>query len=150
MINTTTSNDRIDVCEETWSDSSDYYCSEDESSENQKITSFVQHGALRCKVVGNSFLLDDLSGHISTVWKQVGRKLNIKEGIIENIDIDHSRDDEKEKAYQLLLRWSRQQGSEAQLQDLLNVLVFIGRRDIANAICTGFDMPRVSISLVLW
>lgn len=58
----------------------------------------------------------------------------MKECIMENIEIDYERENAREKAYQLLLTWTRKIGREATLDRLLNVLAYIGREDIANTI----------------
>lgn len=58
----------------------------------------------------------------------------MKECIMENIEIDYERENAREKAYQLLLTWTRKIGREATLDRLLNVLAYIGREDIVNTI----------------
>lgn len=60
--------------------------------------------------------------------------MQMKECIMENIEIDYERENAREKAYQLLLTWTRKIGREATLDRLLNVLAYIGREDIANTI----------------
>jgi hypothetical protein len=135
---TTPRNNIIDSSGEYWSDFSDDCSSDDDSHvETQPWTTIQHQRSEPCVLTGNGSLLWDLSGHISTVWKQVGRKLEIKESIIENIEIEHGRESNREKAYQLLLTWTRQLGSEATLHELLNALAYIGRDDLAKAIAVA-------------
>ena len=93
----------------------------------------------------DSRLLWDLSGHISLVWKQVGRSVGIKECMIENIEIDYETDDERERAYQLLLIWTRAHGKKVTLDALVDILNYIGRNDIARAVLSDRRQKRFSV-----
>ena len=129
---------RIDSAGEHWTDSSESYSSDEESRLLSAVPPWactIQHQRGQPYILtGNPALLDYLSGCIWKVWKQVGRHLQIKECILENIEIDYERENAREKAYQLLLTWTRNFGREATLDRLLDVLVYIGREDIANMI----------------
>ena len=126
---------RIDSAGEHWTDSSESYSSDEESRVLPPWACTIQQQRGQPYILtGNPALLEYLSGCISEVWKQVGRHLQIKECIIENIEIDYERESAREKAYQLLLIWTRNIGRQATLDRLLNVLVYIGREDIANMI----------------
>ncbi|CAB4016570.1 IMD [Paramuricea clavata] len=143
---TTPRNNRIDSSGECCSDFSDECSSDDDSHVEIQPWTTIQHQRSEPFVLtGNGSLLLDLSGHISTVWKDVGRKLEIKESIIENIDIEHGSESNREKAYQLLLTWTRQLGSEATLHELLNALAYIGRDDLAKAIAVSNRQQRSSV-----
>ena len=126
---------RIDSAGEHWTDSSESYSSDEESRVLPPWACTIQQQRGQPYILtGNPALLEYLSGCISKVWKQVGRHLQIKECIIEYIEIDYERENAREKAYQLLLTWTRNIGRQATLDRLLNVLVYIGREDIANRI----------------
>ena len=141
---------RIDSAGENCTDSSDSYTSDDDSrvTTGQPWTCTIQQQRGEPYILtDNHALLDYLSGCISKVWKQVGRNLEIKECIIENIEMDYERENAREKAYQLLLTWTRKLGREATLDHLLNVLVYIGREDIANVIS---ESNRRQVSTYIW
>lgn len=141
---------RIDSAGENWTDSSDSYSSDEDSrvTTGQPWTCTIQQQRGEPYILkDNHALLDYLSGCISKVWKQVGRHLQIKECIIENIEIDYERENAKEKAYQLLLTWTRKVGREATLDHLLNVLIYIGKEDIANIISESI---RQQVSTCIW
>ena len=127
---------RIAFSGENCSDFSDSYQSSDDDThvEAQSWTTIQHQRSDPCVLTGNSSLLWDLSGHIGPVWKQVGRNVGIKESIIESIEIEYEGESKREKAYQLLLVWTRALGSKATLHALVNALVYIDRNDIANAI----------------
>ena len=143
---TTSGADRFDSSGENCSsDSSDCYSSDEDLGEvQQPWTSIEYQRSEPCTITGNTRYLLVLSGHISRVWKQVGRSLQIKESIIENIEKDHEGEGNQEKAYQLLLTWTRKLGSNATLHDLINALNFLGRNDIANAISLS-NKKQVSV-----
>lgn len=141
-------NDRFDSSGEYCLDLSDNSSGEDdvthmEIDPRDAWTSIQQQRDDSCVLTGNTVLLSELSAYISAIWKQVGRHLKMKEYIIENIEIDFERYDAAEKAYQLLLAWSRRLGSDATLKKLLNALVLMGKYDIANKI-SGTNNQQVS------
>ena len=132
----TSRRNRTDSSGENSSDFSDSFSSDDDSHLEAEPKTILSD---------NSRLLWDLSGHISLVWKQVGRSVGIKECIIENIEIDYESEEEREKAYQLLLIWTRALGKKVTLRSLVNTLVYIGRNDIARAVLSNRKQKRFSV-----
>uniref|UniRef100_A0A7M5VBJ1 Death domain-containing protein n=2 Tax=Clytia hemisphaerica TaxID=252671 RepID=A0A7M5VBJ1_9CNID len=49
--------------------------------------------------------LDDIAEQISRSWRHVGRKLNITESSLNEIDLRTGQNTEREKAFQMLLEW---------------------------------------------
>lgn len=49
--------------------------------------------------------LDDISENIARDWKKVGRKLNLQERDLNEINMNFRDDTEQEKAFQMLLTW---------------------------------------------
>ena len=80
-----------------------------------------------------------ISEYICGNWKGIGRRLSMQETVIEVIDIDYNEHGEKEKAYQMLLKWKRRMGNSATVQQLGNVLKKIGRTDTAEIILSPID-----------
>ncbi|EDO44917.1 predicted protein [Nematostella vectensis] len=73
--------------------------------------------------------ITDSTGNVQQVyWKVLGRKLGLKENIIESIDVDYRRI--QEKAYQMLLAWQRTMSKKATVQALMDGLARSGRRDL--------------------
>ena len=71
---------------------------------------------------------------ISHHWKDLGRKLNLSNATIENIDAEHQR--MQEKASQLLMKWFEKNGRNgATKEELCKALHEIERTDIAEMIC---------------
>ena len=67
-------------------------------------------------------------------WKDLGRKLNVGNAAIENIDADYPQ--REEKAFQLLMKWFEKNGREgATKEELCKALHKIERLDIAERIC---------------
>ena len=66
----------------------------------------------------------------STTWKTLGRKLNVTEAAIENIDAECRR--EVEKAYQVLLKWYQERGQARATKEVLcKALVAVKKVSIA-------------------
>jgi len=81
---------------------------------------------------------DDLEGLANEIieWKKLGRRL------MENADavlyaIDKRNDEENEKAYKMLSKWKRAEGSSATFRVLHDALChdFVNRRDLAEKYC---------------
>ena len=81
---------------------------------------------------------DDLEGLANEIieWKKLGRRL------MENADavlyaIDKRNEEENEKAYKMLSKWKRAEGSCATFQVLHDALChdFVNRRDLAEKYC---------------
>ncbi|XP_028410140.1 uncharacterized protein LOC114532758 [Dendronephthya gigantea] len=118
----------INSCGENWSDYDSYSSGSDDDlvhDESSVPASATTAHNLRNETISlanNSKVLSDFSYRISGIWKQVGRNLHVKECIIENIENDYSCDGTRERAYQMLLWWSRSRGSDAREEDLLNAI----------------------------
>ena len=111
---------------ENCSDLSDSYQSSDDDShvEAQSWTTIQHQRSGSCVLTGNSSLLWDISCRIGKIWKQVGRNVGIKESIIDSIEIEYEGESNREKAYQLLLVWTRALGSKATLHDIENAISY--------------------------
>ena len=48
---------------------------------------------------------DDIAGEISKMWKSIGRKLNVSEPELREIELNYQHAGEKEKAFQMLIAW---------------------------------------------
>ncbi|XP_046863829.1 uncharacterized WD repeat-containing protein alr2800-like isoform X2 [Xenia sp. Carnegie-2017] len=83
-------------------------------------------------IVPNDSLLWDIAEKIGPQWKDLGRKLEIPEAILSNINHDHNR--VVEMANEMLLTWKRNKGKNATVQKLAGKLTDIGRRDVGENI----------------
>ena len=79
--------------------------------------------------------LEKLSKSISTSWMDLGRRLISSQAALDEIDERWSG--LAEKAYRMLLRWKRENGSNATYRVLSDALCheFVNRRDLAEDIC---------------
>lgn len=66
--------------------------------------------------------LDDIAGEVSKWWKSLGRKLNISENVLQEIDLNFRHCGEKEKAFQMLLTWREKDPENCTPKKLYNVL----------------------------
>lgn len=81
--------------------------------------------------------LERLSRSVGNDWVSLGRRLNIDQATLDAIQIDARWPYLPEKAFQMLLSWSRKNGSDATYRVLCVALCheFVSRRDLAEAIC---------------
>ena len=79
--------------------------------------------------------LSDISDDVGTCWREVGPKLRIKASKIHNLDDDYKSNRDKEN--DLLILCKEQEGSNAQVGHLSDVLEKIGRRSIAERLLGG-------------
>ena len=79
--------------------------------------------------------LSDISDDVGTCWRVVGSNLFISASKI------HNRDDEyktnRDKANALLISWKQQEGSNATVGHLADVLDSVGKRSIAERLLGG-------------
>ena len=74
--------------------------------------------------------IQTVAEEIGSTWKKLGRKLNVTEAAIENIDADCRR--EVEKAYQVLLKWYQERGQARATKEVLcKALVAVKKLSIA-------------------
>lgn len=69
--------------------------------------------------------------NIGKEWKTLGRSLGLSRGQLESIEVDYHVEGHFEMAYQTLLKWQRQNGGRATLQDLAKALDSIGMSELA-------------------
>ena len=75
-----------------------------------------------------------VSYEISSDWTSLARKLNLSEAVIKGIDVDYK--EAREKAYQALVKWSQENGTDgATKEKLCEALNGIKKKDIAEKIC---------------
>lgn len=66
--------------------------------------------------------LDDIAGNIAQHWKKVGRKLNLEEKELNEINLNYRDSSECEKAFQMLLVWRERYPDQFTIGRLRNVL----------------------------
>ena len=79
--------------------------------------------------------LDDIAGQICRHWKQVGRKLNIPQLCLEQLDLSVSTT-EQEKAFQMLMEWRERSPEYFTRGRLYFVLKQCDLRHTANRVLT--------------
>ena len=79
--------------------------------------------------------LSDISDDVGTCWREVGPKLLIKASKIHNLDDEYKNN--RDKANALLILWKQQEGSNATVGRLADVLKSVGRRSIAERLLGG-------------
>ncbi|XP_078376165.1 uncharacterized protein LOC144659573 [Oculina patagonica] len=81
--------------------------------------------------------LERLSLSISNKWVSLGRRLNIDQATLDAIQVDARWPYLADKAFQMLLRWREEKGSDATYWVLCVALCheFVSRRDLAEKIC---------------
>ena len=77
--------------------------------------------------------LSDISDDVGTCWREVGPKLLIKASKIHNLDDEYKSNRDKANA----LLWKQQEGSNATVGRLADVLKSVGRRSIAERLLGG-------------
>ena len=60
-----------------------------------------------------------VSYEISSDWTWLARKLNLSEAVIKGIDVDYK--EAREKAYQALVKWSQENGTDGATKEKLCV-----------------------------
>ena len=75
------------------------------------------------------FQIADISDELETCWRQLGPRLKITAAKIKNIDEENK--DDWTKANNLLILWKQQEGCNATVGNLADVLEKIGRKRIA-------------------
>lgn len=74
------------------------------------------------------------SYEISSDWPWLARELNLSEAVIKGIDVDYKG--AREKAYQVLVKWSEENGRTGATKEVLcKALHAISKKDIAETIC---------------
>ena len=79
--------------------------------------------------------LCDVSDDVGTCWREVGPKLHISSSKIHNLDEEYKSN--RDKANVLLNLWKQQEGCNATVGQLADVLESIGRKSIAEKLLGG-------------
>ena len=70
-----------------------------------------------------------LCNHIVNDWKMILRRLHVEEAVLDNIDANHLR--ANEKCFQGLLEWTRSAGTQgATIENLCNALKAVGCTEV--------------------
>lgn len=75
---------------------------------------------------------DEIAGEISKSWKSIGRKLNLSEVELNEIDTNYNSDGEKEKAFQMLITWRERDPDHCLPYNLYQVIDQSGLKYTAN------------------
>ncbi|CAB4033517.1 IMD, partial, partial [Paramuricea clavata] len=78
------------------------------------------------------FIAESLGKH----WKDLGRRLLLKDAEIQNISADSS--EQKEHGFQVLLKWKKRHGPTALVRDLTDALKHLQLSDIADELNKHF------------
>ena len=89
------------------------------------------------------FQIADISDELETCWRQLGPRLKITAAKIKNIDEENK--DDWTKANDLLILWKQQEGCNATVGHLADVLEKIGRKRIAEKL-----LGRLLITLSIY
>ena len=79
--------------------------------------------------------LSDISDDVGTCWRLVGSNLLISASKIHNLDDEYKTN--RDKANALLISWKQQEGSNATVGHLADVLDSVGKRSIAERLLGG-------------
>lgn len=79
--------------------------------------------------------LSDISDDVGTCWRVVGSNLLISASKIHNLDDEYKTN--RDKANALLISWKQQEGSNATVGHLADVLDSVGKRSIAERLLGG-------------
>ena len=79
--------------------------------------------------------LSDISDDVGTCWRVVGSNLLISASKIHNLDDEYKTN--RDKANALLISWKLQEGSNATVGHLADVLDSVGKRSIAERLLGG-------------
>ncbi|PIK60806.1 IMD-like protein [Apostichopus japonicus] len=96
------------------------------------------------KVVEDETLLD-LSGNLSKEWRDVGRKLKLKETDLRNIEADNKSNGQKEVVYQMLLLWKQKHGIKATNKTLRDALKQLIERTCPIIFLIGNNVERLQM-----
>ena len=69
--------------------------------------------------------------NLGSRWKELGRKLNVEDAVIQNIAADYSNQ-QREQGFQVLKVWKQSQGTKAFMGDLINALELLQLKNIAD------------------
>ena len=72
--------------------------------------------------------IDDVAGEIAKSWKSVGRKLELSEPELREIELNYQNAGEKEKAFQMLITWRERDPESCTMQKLSDILCKSGLR----------------------
>lgn len=75
--------------------------------------------------------LNYVCDNIGKKWKKLGTVLGLSRGQIESIEVDYHIEGNYEMAYQMLLKWKRQNGDLVTVRDLAHALDGIGFSELA-------------------
>ena len=79
--------------------------------------------------------LSDINDDVGTCWRVVGSNLLISASKIHNLDDEYKTN--RDKANALLISWKQQEGSNATVGHLADVLDSVGKRSIAERLLGG-------------
>ena len=79
--------------------------------------------------------LSEISDDVGTCWRVVGSNLLISASKIHNLDDEYKTN--RDKANALLISWKQQEGSNATVGHLADVLDSVGKRSIAERLLGG-------------
>ena len=79
--------------------------------------------------------LSDISDDVGTCWRVVGSNLLISASKIHNLDDEYKTN--RDKANALLISWKQQEGSNATVGHLADVLESVGKRSISERLLGG-------------
>ena len=93
------------------------------------------------KFVSMDFIFSEISEELGHVWERLGRHLLKRECLVRNIDKDFNN--VEEKAFQVLLRWKREQGPEATIEVLMASLVHVECAKVAESLLNYLDLSQL-------
>ncbi|CAB4042272.1 IMD, partial, partial [Paramuricea clavata] len=76
-------------------------------------------------------------------WKDLGRKLHLKDAEIQNISADSSQ--QKEHGYQVLLKWKKRRGTTALVGELTDALKHLQLSDISDELNKHFKESHITM-----
>ncbi|XP_071805266.1 uncharacterized protein [Asterias amurensis] len=99
------------------------------SSESDILDPEVQK-TMNSKEILEEKHINTLSGHIGLRWKELGRELKLSSVKMENIEVDHHYEGQREWAFQVMLAWMRKKG-RATKGELATALVAVELTEVA-------------------
>ncbi|XP_048577267.1 uncharacterized protein LOC116614957 isoform X2 [Nematostella vectensis] len=97
-----------------------------DTSYTAKVSTTVQ------KNLVTQAIITSIAEQISTDWKDVGRRLKLEESILDNIEDENRKTNEK--STKMLNKWKQLNAASATIQVLMDALKQAGRRDIAETL----------------